>query len=66
MPTAVTVKVPLPKMDEPKSIAFIFVIATLLAPELFKLTAPAKSLLPLVSVIAPAPALKVVAPAKEA
>ena len=45
IPTAVTVKVPLPKVDVPKSIAFTSVIATLLAPELFKLTAPVKSLL---------------------
>ena len=63
MPTAVTVRVPLPKVEAPKSIVFASVIATLLAPELFKLTEPVKLLLALVSVITPAPALKVTAPA---
>ena len=44
-PTAVTVKVPLPKVEAPKSIVFASVIATLFTPELFKLAAPVKSLL---------------------
>ena len=65
MPTAVTVKEPLPKVEEPKSIALASVMATLLAPELFKLTDPVKSL-DWVRVITPAPALKVTAPAEEA
>ena len=66
MPTAFTVKVPLPKVDAPKSIALVSVIETLLAPELFKLTEPVKLLLALVSVITPAPALKVTPPAPAA
>ena len=66
MPTAVTVKEPLPKVDAPKSIALASVMATLLAPELFKLTEPVKSLLALARVITPAPALKVAEPAEEA
>ena len=45
MPTAVTVSVPVPKVDAPKIIASVSVMATVKAPELFKLTAPVKSLL---------------------
>ena len=66
IPTAVTVKEPLPKVDAPKSIAFVSVIETLLAPELFKLTEPVKSLLTSDRVITPKPALKVTVPAEEA
>ena len=65
MPTAVTVKEPLPKVEEPKSIALASVMATLLAPELFKLTEPVKSL-DWVRVTTPVPALKVAAPADDA
>ena len=63
MPTAFTVKVPLPKVDAAKSIAFTSVMATLLAPVLLKLTEPVKLLPVLVRVITPAPALKVTPPA---
>ena len=45
MPTAFTVSVPVPKVDAPKIIASVSVMATVKAPELFKLTAPVKSLL---------------------
>ena len=66
MPTAVTVNVPSPNKDAPKSIAFASVMPTLLVPELFRLTAPVKSLPALVRVITPAPALKIAAPADDA
>ena len=66
MPTDVTVRVPVPKLDAANLIALETVIATLLAPELFRLTSPVKSLLALPRVITPAPALKVAAPAEDA
>jgi len=66
MPTAVTVKEPLPKVDAPKSIAFISVMATLLVPELFNATEPVKLLPTLARVITPAPALNEEVPAEEA
>ena len=65
IPTAVTVKEPLPKVDVPKSIAFESMMATLFVPELFKLTEPVKSL-DWVRVITPVPALKVAVPAPDA
>ena len=64
MPTAVTVKEPLPKVELAKSIALISVIATV-APVEFRVTEPVKSL-DWVRVITPEPALKVTAPAEEA
>ena len=66
MPTAFTVSVLAPRVDAPKIIALTSLMETVKAPELFKLTAPVKSLLGLVRVITPAPALKVAAPALEA
>ena len=66
MPTDVTVRVPVPKLDAANLIALESVIATLLAPELFRLTSPVKSLLALPRVITPAPALKVATPAEDA
>jgi len=65
MPTAFTVKVPFPKEEEPKPIAFISVMATV-APVEFNATEPMKSLLASARVITPAPALKVTMPAEEA
>ena len=44
IPTAFTANVPVPTPDVPKIIALASVTATLLAPLLFKLTAPVKSL----------------------
>ena len=65
IPTAVTVKVPLPKVEAPKSIAFKSLMATV-APVEFNATEAVKSLLALARVITPAPALKVTVPAEEA
>ena len=62
IPTALTVKVPVPTDDVPKIIALASVTATSKAPLLFKLTAPMKLLFPApTNVITPAPALKVAA-----
>ena len=66
MPTAFTVRVPVPNDDVPKSIAFTSVMETLKVPELFKLTAPVKLLAALLRVITPAPALKVAVSAEDA
>ena len=66
MPAAVTIRVPLPKVDVPKSIALVSVMATLFAPELLKITEPVKLLPALARVITPAPALKVAVPAEAA
>jgi len=60
-PPAMTVKVLVPRLDAPKSIALTSVIATAFAPVLVRDTAPLKSLL-FVRVITPAPALIVTAP----
>ena len=65
-PVAVTASVPLPTLEAPRMIAFASVTATLFAPLLFRLTAPMKLFAALVSVIEPAPALKVAAPAPAA
>ena len=62
IPTAVTVKEPLPKVELAKSIAFISVMATV-APVEFNATDPVKLLPALLRVITPAPALNEEVPA---
>ena len=61
-PVAVTVSVPLPTFEVPSTMALASVTATAFAPELFRTTAPVKSLPADVSVITPAPAFTVVVP----
>src|SRR5262252_6033274 len=60
-PLALTVRLP-PTVEAPNVSALASVIATLFAPLLFSDTAPRKSFVALVSVIAAAPALKLEAP----
>ena len=62
MPTAVTVSVPEPTPEAASWMASLSVIATLLAPELESVMVPWKSLSASVSVITPAPAVRVALP----
>ena len=66
MPTALMVSVPVPTEALPKMIAPWSVTATLLAPLLFRITAPVKLLAAWVMVMTPAPALNVATPAPAA